>query len=44
MTTQSDFEHRIVAAFHGNGGKAGSRSAGAPTLLLTTTQHRANAP
>jgi deazaflavin-dependent oxidoreductase (nitroreductase family) len=37
MTNQNDFNQRIIAEFHANGGTVGGPFAGAPMLLLTTT-------
>lgn len=37
MTTQNDFNQRIIAEFRANGGAVGGPFAGAPMLLLTTT-------
>lgn len=37
MTTQNDFNQRIIAEFRANQGKVGGPFAGAPMLLLTTT-------
>lgn len=40
MTTQNDFNQRIIAEFRANGGQVGGPFAGAPMLLLTTTGAR----
>lgn len=40
MTNQNDFNQRIIAEFHANGGTVGGPFAGAPMLLLTTTGAR----
>jgi deazaflavin-dependent oxidoreductase (nitroreductase family) len=37
MTSQNDFNQRIIAEFRANGGIVGGPFAGAPMLLLTTT-------
>lgn len=37
MTSQNDFNERIIAEFRANEGVAGGPFAGAPMLLLTTT-------
>ncbi|HLZ72497.1 MAG TPA: nitroreductase family deazaflavin-dependent oxidoreductase [Dehalococcoidia bacterium] len=37
MTTQNDFNERIIAEFRANAGRVGEPFAGAPMLLLTTT-------
>ena len=37
MTTQNDFNQRIIAEFRANSGQVGGPFAGGPMLLLTTT-------
>jgi deazaflavin-dependent oxidoreductase (nitroreductase family) len=40
MTSQNDFNQRIIGEFRANGGKVGEPFAGAPMLLLTTSGAR----